>query len=172
MRSEKLYGLGRRWLERGGVGEGDLRFERVARTERGAHAKARRCEGWWERGLNGDGPAPLRGAMLFGVFSGGIARDLARPPATSRHPQGMRGERACWEKVSHAKARRAGGERAGRRTPCAEGAVILPAVQSLRLACMEGASSENAELGLSAPWGGLGERGSREGAKGFWREGV
>jgi hypothetical protein len=35
--------------------------------------------------------------------------------------------------------------------------VILPAVQSLRLACMEEASSENAELGLSAPRGGLGE---------------
>jgi hypothetical protein len=37
--------------------------------------------------------------------------------------------------------------------------VILPAVQSLRLACMEGAGSENAELGLSAPRGGLGEGG-------------
>jgi hypothetical protein len=34
-------------------------------------------------------------------------------------------------------------EGAGRRTPCAERAVILPAVQSLRLACMEGAGSEN-----------------------------
>jgi hypothetical protein len=35
--------------------------------------------------------------------------------------------------------------------------VILPAGQSLRLACTEGASTENAELGLSAPrglWGG------------------
>jgi hypothetical protein len=57
--------------------------------------------------------------------------------------------RACWE--------------AGRRTACAEGAVILTAVQSLPLACTEGASSENAELGLSAPRGGLGGRGSREG---------
>jgi hypothetical protein len=40
---------------------------------------------------------------------------------------------------------------------------MLPAVQSLRLACTEGASTENAELGLSAPRGGLGGRGSREG---------
>jgi len=65
----------------------------------------------------------------------------------------------------HGWARMAGGERAGRRTPCVERAVILPAVQSLRLACMEGAGSENAELGLSAPRGGLGERG-REGLLG------
>ncbi len=47
--------------------------------------------------------------------------------------------------------------RAGGRTPCAERAVILPAVQSLRLAGTEGAGSENAELGLSVPRGGLGE---------------
>jgi hypothetical protein len=52
-------------------------------------------------------------------------------------------------------------EGAGRRTPCAERAVILTAVQSLRLACMEGASSENAELGLTRRGGGL-----------FGREGV
>ena len=38
---------------------------------------------------------------------------------------------------------------AGRRTPCAGRAVMLTAVQSLRLACSEGASSE--------------ERGAREG---------
>ena len=46
---------------------------------------------------------------------------------------------------------------------------MLTAVQSLRLACMEGASSENAEVGLSAPRGGLGGRGS---AKARRREGL
>jgi len=43
---------------------------------------------------------------------------------------------------------------------------MLTAVQSLRLACTEGASTENAELGLSAPRCGLGERGSRDGLGG------
>ena len=41
------------------------------------------------------------------------------------------------------------GERACRRTPCAERAVILPAVQSLRLACSEGLERRSA--GRRAP---------------------
>ncbi len=64
-------------------------------------------------------------------------------------------------------------EGVGRRTPCAERAVILTAVQSLRLAGAEGAGSENAELALSAPRGGLGEGGLTRGREGLLgREGV
>jgi hypothetical protein len=33
---------------------------------------------------------PLRGAILLGVVSGGVARGLAQPPARGRHPCGMR----------------------------------------------------------------------------------
>jgi hypothetical protein len=71
---------------------------------------------------------------------------------------------ACWERVAHAKGRRGegakgrrvggdGGEGACRRTPCAGRAVMLTAVQSLRL--------------LVRRWGGVRACGERGG----WREG-
>ena len=56
-----------------------------------------------------------------------------------------RERRACGERGEFGASRaRACTERAGRRTPCAERAVMLPAVQSLRLACTERACGEGA----------------------------
>ena len=43
-----------------------------------------------------------------------------------------------------------GGERAGRRTPCAERAVILTAVQSLRLHVRRGSGGESGESAAPA----------------------
>jgi hypothetical protein len=134
----------------GGGQEGVVNPEATRRAELGRPFRAL-CV-WWAR------PRALPWAAL------GSALGAGEP--------GVWGERACWERGAHAKTLRREGRlgRAGRRTPCAERAVILTAVQSLRLAWMEGASSENAELGLSAPRGGGGEAGSREGAKGFLGE--
>jgi hypothetical protein len=68
-----------------------------------------------------------------------------------------RERRACGERGEFGASRaRACTERAGRRTPCAERAVILSAVQSLRLASAEGENGEGV---------------SREGGKGLGGEG-
>ena len=59
---------------------------------------------------------------------------LVRTPGMGRESL-ARGRRAFGERGEYGASRaRACTERAGRRTPCAERAVILPAVQSLRLA--------------------------------------